>query len=61
MAMLFKGGIFYKITPPLVIASLILGGLSRTRPGSPSRQRLALIAAVLLVLSLVLTVLGSLR
>ena len=59
--MLLKGGIFYKIAPPLVIATLIVGGLSRTRLGSPARQRVALVAVVLLVISLAAAVLGSLR
>ena len=59
IGMLLKGGVFTKLTPFLVIASLIFGGLSRT--WSPTRHRVTLVAVVLLAVALVAAVFGSLR
>jgi hypothetical protein len=53
VGMFVAGGIFYKTTPPLVIASVVVGGLSRSRLWSPTRQKIALFAAVLLSISLI--------
>lgn len=56
LGMLRYGGVFSKITPILVLGSIILGGLLRQHTKSPTRTKFTLIVAILLATALLASV-----